>query len=196
MPPGDPATASAAEAGMPVGTTVTSTPAPATPVAATPAGESAPASQETSAAIDAPAAAVASSASQADDFPAAQPLSVDAIVTPSGADLSAGGEASLSSLEAELRETMATPAPSVVDLADGSAPTGRSVVPAAVSGIAGDGDAPSSRWAGLLFKPLDWLNAPLDALGPRARETVGKIAIVTAFNAAVVLVYVMFFRGR
>lgn len=44
------------------------------------------------------------------------------------------------------------------------------------------------------LKPLAWLNAPLEALPEGAREAVGKIALLTLFNAAAVLIYVVVFR--
>ena len=92
----------------------------------------------------------------------------------------------LSALEAELRETMASPDPVV-----GSAP------PAVeIEALVAEAPPPPGRLASVLLKPLEWLNAPLAHLNPEVRETVGKIAIVTAFNAAVVLVYVLAFRGR
>jgi hypothetical protein len=42
--------------------------------------------------------------------------------------------------------------------------------------------------------PLEWLNAPLDALPDSTRELVGKVAIVTLLNAVAVLAYVFLFR--
>jgi hypothetical protein len=45
-----------------------------------------------------------------------------------------------------------------------------------------------------LLKPLVWLNAPLAGLSDSSREAIGTIAVVTAMNAAAVLVYVLFFR--
>jgi hypothetical protein len=44
------------------------------------------------------------------------------------------------------------------------------------------------------LRPLAWLNAPLEALPEGAREAVGKIALLTLFNAAAVLIYVVVFR--
>lgn len=49
--------------------------------------------------------------------------------------------------------------------------------------------------------PLPWfirllatLNAPLDACPDAVRDAVGKVALLTLFNAAAILVYVLFFR--
>jgi hypothetical protein len=44
------------------------------------------------------------------------------------------------------------------------------------------------------LKPLAWLNAPLEFLPEGVREAVGKIALLTLFNAAAVLIYVVVFR--
>ena len=46
----------------------------------------------------------------------------------------------------------------------------------------------------LILKPLEWINAPLDAFPDRVREAIGKIAILTMMNAVAVLTYVMIFR--
>ena len=46
----------------------------------------------------------------------------------------------------------------------------------------------------LIFKPLEWINSPLDACPDRVREAVGKIAIMTMMNAVAVLTYVLIFR--
>ena len=59
-----------------------------------------------------------------------------------------------------------------------------------------DDDTPEEIDESLPFylKPLEWLNAPLEALPEKAREVVGKIALLTFFNAAAVLIYVFVFR--
>jgi hypothetical protein len=44
------------------------------------------------------------------------------------------------------------------------------------------------------LRPLAWLNAPLEALPEGSREAVGKIALLTLFNATAVLIYVVVFR--
>jgi hypothetical protein len=46
----------------------------------------------------------------------------------------------------------------------------------------------------LLLRPLEWLNAPLAFLPEPARNALGKVAIVTLFNALAVLAYVLIFR--
>ena len=44
------------------------------------------------------------------------------------------------------------------------------------------------------LRPLEWLNAPFAACPDHVRQALGKVALVTLFNAAAVLVYVLFFR--
>jgi hypothetical protein len=46
----------------------------------------------------------------------------------------------------------------------------------------------------LLLRPLEWINAPLDACPQGVRDTIGKAAIITMINAVAVLAYVAFFR--
>jgi hypothetical protein len=46
----------------------------------------------------------------------------------------------------------------------------------------------------LLLRPLEWINAPFNALPEAVREALGKVALVTLFNAIAVLVYVLVFR--
>ena len=46
------------------------------------------------------------------------------------------------------------------------------------------------------LKPLEWINAPMQSLPEGVREGVGKIALLTLFNALAVLVYVFLFRKR
>jgi hypothetical protein len=46
----------------------------------------------------------------------------------------------------------------------------------------------------LYLKPLEWLNAPLQACPETLREVIGKVAIVTLVNAVAVLAYVLLFR--
>jgi hypothetical protein len=48
----------------------------------------------------------------------------------------------------------------------------------------------------IYLKPLEWLNAPLAALPEQVRDLVGKVALLTFFNAAAVLLYVLIFRRR
>lgn len=45
-----------------------------------------------------------------------------------------------------------------------------------------------------VVKPLVWLNHPFDFLSPEARENLGKLAIFTLFNSAVILFYVWYIR--
>ncbi len=46
----------------------------------------------------------------------------------------------------------------------------------------------------IYLRPLEWLNAPLEACPEGVREAIGKIAVVTLFNAVAVLLYVVIFR--
>ena len=46
----------------------------------------------------------------------------------------------------------------------------------------------------LLLRPLEWINAPFAALPDPLRETLGKIGLLTLFNAVAVLAYVLIFR--
>jgi hypothetical protein len=59
-----------------------------------------------------------------------------------------------------------------------------------------DRDEPSAEPGGLpiYLKPLEWINAPLDSLPDGVRDAVGKIALLTFFNAAAVLIYVFVVR--
>lgn len=50
--------------------------------------------------------------------------------------------------------------------------------------------APLPIW----LRPLEWLNAPLAGLSDSARSALGKAALITLFNAIVVLLYVLLFR--
>ena len=45
-----------------------------------------------------------------------------------------------------------------------------------------------------LLRPLEWLNAPLNACSDTVRESLGKVAIMTLINALAILLYVMFLR--
>lgn len=46
----------------------------------------------------------------------------------------------------------------------------------------------------LWLRPLEWLNAPLESCPDAWRQAMGKVALLTSFNALAVLVYVLFFR--
>src|SRR5579884_4220166 len=51
-------------------------------------------------------------------------------------------------------------------------------------------DRPLPFW----LKPLEWLNAPIDLLPETLRDIIGKIALLTLFNAVAVFIYVLFIR--
>ena len=53
-----------------------------------------------------------------------------------------------------------------------------------------DDDAPLPFY----LRPLEWLNLPLALLPENVRDFVGKAAIVTLFNAAIILAYVLLVR--
>jgi hypothetical protein len=52
---------------------------------------------------------------------------------------------------------------------------------------------PESKWA-VLLRPLVWINSPLDAWPDAVRDAIGKIGLLTLFNAAAVIAYVLIFR--
>jgi hypothetical protein len=54
--------------------------------------------------------------------------------------------------------------------------------------------ARSSRRISVLVKILEWINSPMLLFPDAVREAIGKVAILTTFNAAAVIVYVMVFR--
>jgi hypothetical protein len=53
---------------------------------------------------------------------------------------------------------------------------------------------PATRPPPLILRPLIWLNAPLDFLPPGIRAGVGKVALITCFNAVAILAYVLLLR--
>jgi hypothetical protein len=57
-----------------------------------------------------------------------------------------------------------------------------------VTDVGDDGPLP------LYLKPLEWINAPLEACPTALRDFIGKAAIITLVNAAAVLCYVLLFR--
>ncbi len=44
------------------------------------------------------------------------------------------------------------------------------------------------------LKPLEWMSMPLESLPERIRQLLGKLALMTLFNATAVLIYVFVFR--
>lgn len=46
----------------------------------------------------------------------------------------------------------------------------------------------------IYLKPLEWLNAPFDLLPDAVRDVIGKVALLTLFNAVAVLLYVFLIR--
>jgi len=119
--------------------------------------------------------------------------------------ISAAAPAALTALEAELEA--AAPAGS----ADASAPA-EPVDPNASTSVAeravldAVGAPPASaedaevdaileiKALPFYLKPLEWLNAPLESCPDAIRDVIGKIAILTTFNAVALLLYVLLFR--
>jgi hypothetical protein len=59
----------------------------------------------------------------------------------------------------------------------------------------GPDDSPGeSRPLAILLKPLQWLTSPMEACPDHLRDLIGKIALLTLFNATAVLLYVFLFR--
>ena len=56
--------------------------------------------------------------------------------------------------------------------------------------------APRSGWLGFVVRILEWVNEPSQACPDEFRDAVGKIGLVTIFNAVAVLIYVMVFRRK
>ena len=120
--------------------------------------------------------------------------------------ISAGAPAALTALEAELEAVApagsADPAAASAEPLDPNASTSaaeRTVLDAA-GALA---DAVESGEVGAILepkplpaylKPLEWINAPLEACPDAVRDLIGKIAILTTFNAVALLLYVLLFR--
>lgn len=51
-------------------------------------------------------------------------------------------------------------------------------------------------WVGVLLRPLEMINAPLDDYSPTVRATLGRVAIATLVNAVAILIYVLMFRHK
>jgi hypothetical protein len=91
----------------------------------------------------------------------------------------------------ELAATSQEPAPIQIDAsifedpAEESAPAAQTVT---------DDESATGDSLPIYLKPLEWINAPLVALPDRVRELLGKVALLTFFNALAVLLYVMIFR--
>jgi hypothetical protein len=114
----------------------------------------------------------------------ATPAAVATLETPSGESASPSAATSAPSAEAPA----STPGASPEAPADESAQaTVASVLDAALA----DNDRTPP---GLLVRFLEFLNSPFAAMGDDARESFGKIAIVTTVNAIAILIYVILFR--
>jgi len=113
----------------------------------------------------------------------------DAEVDPDFSGAVEPAAADVSQLEAQLQQTLAAPA----EPAPATKPAASAAPQAAAAPAESKPEEPEAETSWWL-RPLELLSAPLGD-NPQIRETVGKIAIVTAFNAIVVLIYVLLFRG-
>jgi hypothetical protein len=126
---------------------------------------------------------------------AAEPLAMAGRDTPAGEPAAPVPVAEVVSSEVDLESAMTGDERSALDL-----PREPSQVALPADGVVfdqdEDDDAPQEADESLPFylKPLEWLNAPLEALPEGGREAVGKIALLTFFNAMAVLIYVIVFR--
>lgn len=68
----------------------------------------------------------------------------------------------------------------------------------ATASVDGAAQAPSAKPPGKLAAPairlLEWVNAPLSFVPDAARDTLGRVAVLTLVNSAAVLIYVLFIR--
>jgi hypothetical protein len=80
-------------------------------------------------------------------------------------------------------------------LGDDDSAAERGALNSSVAGHAGAAQLPSGELTvPLPVRLLAWVNSPLESCPDQVRETIGKVAILTAVNAISVLVYVLFFR--
>jgi hypothetical protein len=86
----------------------------------------------------------------------------------------------------ERQALVQSPAPSAEAAAGAAAPS----APAAAE-VAAEGEDEPLPW---YLRPLEWISAPAQGWSDRARQLVGKIAILTAANAVAILIYVLLFR--
>ncbi|MCS7034196.1 MAG: hypothetical protein NZ561_09400 [Phycisphaerae bacterium] len=98
---------------------------------------------------------------------------------------SSAGSPAAASLDAELVQSLGEIA---------SPPPAAAATPAAPVEPSPGAEASVDTRASLSVRVLEAVNAPVRSLDPTTRDLVGKIAIVTAFNAIFVLIYVLCFR--
>ena len=118
---------------------------------------------------------------------ASKPVEVPAAPTPSHEPSPEGAGGVDLELATSVAERSALDAPP--DPTDGLQKIDAAVFDEAVADVQTE-DAPLPAY----LKPLEWLNAPLGFLPESARELVGKVALLTFFNALAVLIYVLVFR--
>jgi hypothetical protein len=156
----------------------------------------APAIDSTLKAVDEQMAAAATPAGMAQAVEAAaMPQSVTQDAPPS-AGFSAPEEKLVDAAAAQIAAIMdvppapadaaAIPPSAIADAAERQALSEPLIVPAP--------SASSSNRLWLLVKILEWINSPMLLFSDAAREAIGKVAILTTFNAAAVILYVMVFR--
>ena len=156
--------------------------------------------------------------------PIEEPIVAEKAPEPAGASTDAVDTASLEAMLDELvAEPAATPAPplqaeappaSPVDETPASAPVATPPPPAPVAEVATanvtaaeaaallgvDHDATDAEHAAaakppsILVRVLQLINSPMSWLSDAVRDALGKVALLTLFNAVAVLVYVLVFR--
>jgi hypothetical protein len=88
-------------------------------------------------------------------------------------------------------EAPAAPAPAATAPDQAASPPATTIT---IDPQALEDSGPAEPGVPLLVCVLEWINAPLDGLSERVRGAIGKVALVTTFNAVGVLLYVLFFR--
>lgn len=104
----------------------------------------------------------------------------------------ADAAASAAALDAQLVTMLNEPAPEPAPVAKPATERAATAVPKPAPIPEADDEPHADAW---YLKPLQLLSAPLANATVETRELIGKVAIVTAFNAVVVFVYVLFFRA-
>ncbi len=143
----------------------------------------------------APSAIHAIEAEQAAAIPAVESPAVTsgetaALLSAAAEEAFATGElTSLGEEATAAAERLALGAPTTLATAIAPDPAQAAIEDISEQQLAGE-DAPLP----LLLRPLEWINAPLNACPDLLREFIGKAAILTAVNAAAIMFYVRFIR--
>jgi hypothetical protein len=174
--------------------------------APTPSDDVATAEAVTSAAIDAILAPAIESTVQAVEAQAAAQPTAEPIAEPSLAPIeTANDQPTFEPVDQKLLDEAAARVASIMD--PPAATPEAAVAPSAVADsaeraalseplILPEQKVGSSNWLWPLVKLLELINAPMNFFSDEVREGMGKVALVTTFNAAAVLVYVMLFRRK